>query len=148
MKRCGTCGQEKEPTEYNKNKSKSDGLNTICKVCSNKMSKEYYKQNTEKQKKVVLERNKRHRETLRDFMTEFLLTKKCTDCGIKDIRVLEFDHLPEYKKDKDISIMMGASYSLDRIKKEIDKCEVVCSNCHRIRSYERRPSYKSKNIHQ
>lgn len=59
----------------------------------------------------------------------------CVDCGNGDIRVLEFDHA---RGSKDFTI--GQSYSTATRKKmlaELEKCDVVCANCHRIRTKER-----------
>ncbi|KKK53486.1 hypothetical protein LCGC14_3094290, partial [marine sediment metagenome] len=61
----------------------------------------------------------------------------CTDCGTNNPVVLDFDHLPEYEK----SFTIGSnitSKGMTRLFDEIAKCEVVCANCHRIRTKERR----------
>jgi len=53
---------------------------------------------------------------------------KCEKCGYnKCIYALEFHHL--YPNDKDFTIS-GKSWSFERLKKEVDKCIMVCSNCH------------------
>jgi hypothetical protein len=55
---------------------------------------------------------------------------KCVKCGYKKcISALDFHHLDPNKKDFSISQNMNMSW--DKIKKEIDKCILVCSNCHR-----------------
>lgn len=55
---------------------------------------------------------------------------KCVKCGYKRcISALDFHHLDPNKKDFSISQNMNMSW--DKIKKEIDKCILVCSNCHR-----------------
>lgn len=138
MKICDTCKLPKEESEFNKNKSKKDGLNSICKECSRKRSKLYYKEKGDKHKKDVVNRNRSYRNVLKQFILEYFEKYPCADCGNKDKRVLEFDHLPEFKKDSDISRMVACSVSVDKLKSEIAKCEVVCANCHRIRTYERR----------
>lgn len=51
------------------------------------------------------------------------------DCGEKDILVLEFDH--RANKYKEIGKMVTGRYSLLRIMKEVEKCDVRCANCHR-----------------
>jgi hypothetical protein len=50
---------------------------------------------------------------------------------------LEFDHLDGSNKSWNISDLLGRASSLDRVQREIDKCEVVCANCHRIRTVRR-----------
>ena len=48
MKKCYTCQTFKNEVDFNKNKSKADGLNNICKHCSRERSKKYYSENHEK----------------------------------------------------------------------------------------------------
>jgi L-lysine 2,3-aminomutase len=59
----------------------------------------------------------------------------CKDCGVKNHIVLDFDHLKDKKYN--ISRMIHDGFSWKAILKEIEKCEVVCSNCHRIRTHNR-----------
>ncbi|NQU16442.1 MAG: HNH endonuclease [Candidatus Saganbacteria bacterium] len=56
---------------------------------------------------------------------------KCQICGYnKFVAALEFHHLNETKKSFGISVD-GSTRSWDRIRKEIEKCILVCANCHR-----------------
>lgn len=137
MKTCDTCKIPKADSEFNKNKAKKDGLNSICKECSRKRSRQYYKEKGELHKKNVVKRNKKNRKVLQDYILQHFKANPCKDCGNSDSRVLEFDHLPQFKKTKDISRMLAASVSTTTLQKEIDKCEVVCANCHKIRTVER-----------
>lgn len=68
------------------------------------------------------------------FLNEFKEATPCTDCGNKYPAVcMDFDHVPERgKKFKDISKI--AHWGLDRLMDEIAKCDLVCSNCHRVRT--------------
>jgi hypothetical protein len=59
----------------------------------------------------------------------------CVDCGVCNHIVLDFDHLKDKKYN--ISRMIHDGFSWAAIKKEISKCEVVCANCHRIRTHDR-----------
>jgi hypothetical protein len=73
-----------------------------------------------------------------DNMWKLLLERSCVDCGIEDSRVLEFDHLPEFEKKFDVArAVSGSTRSWNTILNEINKCEVVCSNCHKIRTMTR-----------
>ena len=72
------------------------------------------------------------------FVEEYLSTHPCVDCGEDDIVVLEFDHLGKEPKKATISQLKFNNYSIETIIKEIEKCEVVCANCHRRRHYVRR----------
>jgi hypothetical protein len=71
------------------------------------------------------------------FVTELKLKMGCIDCGYRDHpAALDFDHLPGFEKRGGIARMMG--YHRNTLLAEIAKCEVVCSNCHRIRTWKRR----------
>jgi 5-methylcytosine-specific restriction endonuclease McrA len=63
----------------------------------------------------------------RDFLISFLKKNQCIDCGEKDIEVLDFDHV----KEKKYSVASMSYNSIKTIKKEIEKCVIRCSNCHR-----------------
>lgn len=59
----------------------------------------------------------------------------CKQCGIKDPRVLQYDHRDPH--DKLFTPSMGCSNKgLRTIAKEIAKCDVLCANCHSIKTYE------------
>jgi hypothetical protein len=61
----------------------------------------------------------------------------CVDCGNKyPSFVMEFDHM-RGKKIGTVSNMVVYGYSR-RAKEEIKKCEIVCANCHRLRTYRRK----------
>lgn len=74
------------------------------------------------------------------YIYNILKDAKCVDCKYDNWLALEFDHLPEYSKKFDVSQMY--SKSLEAIQKEIDKCEIVCSNCHSIRTFKRINSWR------
>jgi hypothetical protein len=141
MKKCTICKADKDPSEFNKNKGKKDGLNNICRACSRSKSKNYYLKKGVYHKNQVVKRNKKYREQLKEFFLNYLRNSSCKDCGVKDIRVLEFDHLPEYVKKNNVSTMYKRNYSIKTILDELRKCDVVCANCHRIRTAERNPKH-------
>jgi hypothetical protein len=92
-----------------------------------------YKNKEDLYKAQERQRNKNH-----NSMWDILLSSPCLDCGNNDPRVLEFDHRPEEKKEFNISrAVSGSTRSWQSIKREIDKCDIVCSNCHKIRTMER-----------
>ena len=62
----------------------------------------------------------------------------CVDCGEKDFRTLDFDHLPQFKKEHNIAVLKNQG-RIGVIKKEISKCEIRCANCHRKKTAERNP---------
>jgi predicted nucleic acid-binding Zn-ribbon protein len=66
------------------------------------------------------------------------LEQGCTDCGYrKSAYALQFDHISEDKKDS-VSNLIRSDYAWETILTEIAKCEVVCANCHAIRTHQRK----------
>ena len=64
----------------------------------------------------------------------------CQDCGEKDPEVLDLDHV-RGRKLMEVSRMVNNDLSIERINDELDKCDVVCANCHRRRGMARRGGY-------
>ena len=75
------------------------------------------------------------RDRTRAFISNYLKTNPCVDCGETDPVILEFDHV----RDKDFNISDAArkGVSMKKLSDEIAKCEVRCANCHRRKTYER-----------
>lgn len=59
------------------------------------------------------------------------------DCGLDDIRVLKFDRAKEPRLGKVRTISSFLQGSWARLKRQLDKCELVCANCHAIRTWKR-----------
>ena len=102
-----------------------------------KASKRHYEANKEKIKARTRARNKSQKKKNRHFVKWVKNRSCCVDCGETNPLVLDFDHV-EGEKIMNISDMALPSYSRETIMKEIDKCEVRCSNCHRIITHQRR----------
>lgn len=133
-KKCTKCSQEKILDEYAyKNKSKEIKKHQ-CKECDKKERKKFYSNNKEKIIKNLLLVNKKKQQRNGIFVWNYLMEHPCIDCGEKNPIVLEFDHRDDSNKIKDISVMSNSGYSIDTIKNEIEKCDIRCSNCHKIRT--------------
>ena len=73
------------------------------------------------------------------WLARIKMASGCVDCGYNTNPIpLEFDHLPERGKKRFTITHQIANYSLAILKAEIAKCEVVCANCHKIRTAKRR----------
>ena len=71
-------------------------------------------------------------------LAQMKLDSGCVDCGYAGhSAALHFDHLPGHEKRQNLSRMMRG-YSRESVLAEIAKCEVVCANCHAIRTWGRR----------
>lgn len=78
---------------------------------------------------------KRQRARTREKITEYLLDHPCEICGEQDPIVLEFDHIDPSSKWKSISRLIGGHPSWSKVLDEINKCRVLCANCHRRHTY-------------
>ena len=136
MKLCPKCNLYKEPFEFNRNASKKDGLQSYCIFCRAALNREWYQQNKSLQKS----RAQQSKRKLRNYIDNYLSTQYCIDCGTSDQDVLEFDHL--YDKKFNISDAPRLGVGIERLKLEIDKCDIRCANCHRRKTKsERRGDY-------
>ena len=107
-------------------------------------AKRHYEANKEKVIARSSKRNKKQRIRNRAFVNQIKELSHCVDCGEQDPLVLDFDHI---KGDKiaPVSDMVYRSYCVESIQKEIDKCEVRCSNCHRKVTHKRRKQNAENN---
>ena len=98
------------------------------------MKEIWYPANKTRQKAASLASKKK----VLKFIQEWKVEKGCVDCGYnKHYAALDFDHLSEDKLfNLGSSTAKGAG--MKRVTEEIAKCEVVCANCHRIRTITRR----------
>ena len=127
MKECYKCGETKEQSEFSINENKKDKLNAECKECQKKYFKQYYKNNKEKCVKAVIQNN----FSKRAFFDNLKIKSGCDHCGYKDHpAALQFHHIDPKTK----TFNIGSNYHLpiDIVQQEIDKCIILCANCHKI----------------
>jgi len=110
FERCCLCGTNQRPHE-------ALGL---CKRCYNQT----------KQRTTWNQRRKEKRRQGRLKYEELKAGKQCLSCNESHPACLDFHHKDGTVKSDRISKMLGR-YSWKRILKEIEKCDVLCSNCHR-----------------
>lgn len=80
--------------------------------------------------------NLRKKERFREFLRALKESHPCTDCHLfYPAVVMEYDHVRGLKS-YDVSKM--SLVSLGRVAQEIDKCDLVCANCHRLRHLARK----------
>lgn len=130
-KECKRCNCSKNIEEFGTHPTK--GRQSYCKKCNTEYQREWYAKNKRQHIQNLNRRRKEARFRNREFITEYLKTHPCVDCGTSNILVLEFDHV-RGKKIGPISSMITNGESLKKIEREINKCEVRCANCHRIRT--------------
>lgn len=102
----------------------------------------YGREHYRKNKKIYVKRARVHRRKIaakiRAFISVYLLSHPCIDCGENDSIVLEFDHRSPDQKDFNIGDAIRLSKSLSRVEKEISKCDIRCANCHRRKTFKER----------
>jgi hypothetical protein len=70
------------------------------------------------------------RKECKEYVQAYLLTHPCIKCGEDDPIVLDFHHRDPKKKTKGVA-RLAATSTLDQVKVEIAKCDVLCANDHR-----------------
>ena len=199
---CPKCKEEKSVDSYHRDRSKSSGISSYCKVCSNSRKRdsssakrwrernpekaresirrwrernheiakyrqrEYYKNNSEKERKRVSEWIKNNRDKVnyrerrskskqrwkknnpdkvRESRRRRSLNRKlysieykggkCEDCGIiatmENRSIFDFHHLEPSTKKNEVTELQ--TKSIEKLKEELDKCVLLCANCHRLR---------------
>lgn len=109
-------------------------LHKQCKECKREAIGKHYQLNKEKYKSRAVKHNKKARNKIRQYIRE-CKNIPCMDCKKSFPHyVMDFDHL----YDKKINVADIVKFcSMRMAKEEISKCEIVCSNCHRERTWQR-----------
>lgn len=69
------------------------------------------------------------------FIRRYKESTPCSDCGNKyPSIVMDFDHLGDDKRFTISQIFKVKSITVYDIEEELAKCELVCANCHRLRT--------------
>lgn len=123
-----------------------------CKECHKSVSASKVDPNfkPKRQKYYANERARRkeiRRET-RIKVFHYLAETGCSGCGIRDPRVLEFDHLDPSKKKHSIANLVTTGYKWESptLQRELAKCRVICSNCHRVHTVEQQDYYSDPEV--
>ena len=119
---CAVC--KKEVTEL-------ASRSTRCKPCHNIYTRKHYRDN----KRAYAVKARRNEKKRMDLIRK-IKDVPCSDCGREyHYCQMDFDHI---KGDKEFNIAShGKAVSLEKLRNEIDKCELVCANCHRMRTLKR-----------
>lgn len=131
---CNKCHELKTITEFVFRDKKNNVLKNNCKICDKNARKEYYKNNKERIIESILTTNREIKIRNQQFVWDYLKEHPCIDCGQTNPVVLDFDHRDGVNKTSEISVMVEKAWSITKIIDEIEKCDVRCANCHRIRT--------------
>jgi hypothetical protein len=129
VRTCSICKKDKIEEEFNFKDKKIGRLQKACKECTRKQVRNHYLNNKEYYLLKTRKRNAESRQRIREHIWKYLERHPCVDCGESDPVVLEFDH----QRDKEIHVshMGHNNSSIEKVEKEIAKCQVRCANCHR-----------------
>lgn len=122
-----------------------------CKKCRRRASdRKHYRNNPERQRKVKQANNvAKLRKRVLKRLYLWMHYDTCVSCKVqKDWIHLEFDHVVGPKV-ANISDMLGGSYSVQSFIDEMDKCDILCSECHREKTFIQQQQYgchSNKNV--
>ena len=110
------------------NKKRYTNTKWICRHCPTTGEEKFYIESPYKCKKCWNSyTTKRGKDKIEQYM-ESRGGAKCSRCGYdKYIGALDFHHRDPNTKDPSWS----RGWAIDKLKKELDKCDIVCANCHR-----------------
>lgn len=103
---------------------------------------------TEEQKRKIkqidtkINNSKRQQRSLL-YVWNYKLEHNCIKCGENHPAALVFHHKNPKEKHKEVPVMARKGMSIDSIQKEIDKCDVLCHNCHNILHWEMLNNFSS-----
>ena len=94
-------------------------------------NQEYHKNYYLNNKALYKQSKDKYGASIVKWFNEYKSSLVCTQCGETHIACLDFNHVDSSTKDFSVSTMVNHGLSITRIKNEISKCIVLCSNCHR-----------------
>lgn len=134
MMTCNRCGETKPEDAFTRDRSRKTGRKGHCKSCDASAKRDAYAADPSHYKA----RDATRYEARREWLWE-LKSKPCTDCGLTwPPYVMQFDHIPgRGEKVFGLDMQGVKNRSMDLLLAEMAKCELVCANCHAIRTHER-----------
>lgn len=134
LRTCRICNEEKPTEAFNK---KGAYLQSYCKECQRAYTRQHYARNKEAYKARAVAHNKEVDELFRKLKSE-RKNRPCMDCGkTYPPYVMDFDHRDGLTK---CYTLAATNHAVGRatLEAEMEKCDVVCANCHRIRTHNRK----------
>jgi len=131
-KTCSGCCVVKPIKEFNFKYRAKGVRHSYCRECGKRLTRSHYKRN----KRSYLKRNLRAYAERRQLVPE-AKSRPRADCGVHyPYYVMDFDHGDGWLKEFSLNALHRVTKRA--ILREIEKCDVVCSNCHRERTHRRR----------
>ena len=92
--------------------------------------RDYYQRNRQHLLAKQAEKNRRLRERQRQWLIDYKKGLSCVRCGESHPATLQFHHRNQQEKEFEISLYTALGFSKARLLAEIEKCDVICANCH------------------
>ncbi len=125
---CARCVEWKTMAEFHNSRT---GQFTYCRDCRRAYDRQYY---AERGRSARDARNRERANKARAWMASLKDGVPCRDCGLTfPVFVMHWDHLPEFEKQDEISAMV-TNRARAAVLDELKKCELVCANCHVMRT--------------
>lgn len=132
---CRMCEEDLDESKFTWRDKAHTKRVTACKPCTNVAKKNWYANNNVAAIGISKKSKAKSRSRNRSYIADYLGGRCCDDCDEADPVVLEFDHIGT--KNANVSVLVSEGASIERLRVEIDLCEVVCANCHRRRTARR-----------
>ena len=131
LKRCPGCRQDKPEEEFAWRSKVKGRRQSRCKPCTRLLYRAAYREKPE----TYRVRNTAARAVVLELIA-VAKDRPCLDCDeTYPPFVMDFDHRPGEAKRFNLSRAVRLGYSPQVVAEEIAKCDVVCANCHRIRTF-------------
>ena len=106
--------------------------------------KKYRQENKERFAQHYRDKAKKRRKELRTWFNKYKATLKCSKCSENHPACLDFHHKVSGTKSEPISKLVTRGYGKKRLLIEIEKCEILCANCHRKKHHKNIKHIKEK----
>jgi hypothetical protein len=123
---------DKPTTEFHRRRRY--GWQAWCKTCRREYDRDYHRRT----RPIRLAQKKRYWADVIEWYRGLKTNKPCVDCGgIFHYAAMEWDHRPGTDKVAEVSTVVAKTRSKRRVLEEIAKCDLVCANCHAVRTHNR-----------
>lgn len=141
LRTCARCHVAKPLAEFPIKNAARSTYGSYCVPCRSEYGKDHYRKNVAAYMRRARARAAIDRPRNRAFALDYLRSHPCVDCGEADPVVLEFDHRDPREKRTEVGRLIHTT-TLTAVRAEIEKCDVRCGNCHRIKTATQFGSYR------
>jgi hypothetical protein len=125
-KTCTRCQKAKSVNDFNHSKTRKEGTRAHCRECEREQARAYYK----KKPQAYKDRAHMQRDQMRNYLgtvcDSIKITRGCHCCGENELCTLDLHHV-----EKGVPVTRALSKGYSAFEREINKCVVLCCNCHR-----------------